>query len=179
MYQVSHWDRSGRTLGTNPKALAGTTVRTAAGHLATAFRDSFRPSPLHVSDGSRLFSTVAALFKAIDNVDDPPKRQKVITPRFLRYLQRLRSTEEHLCTIDHAVDLLTGGFFFATRPCEIVRTKDPGRTKTLSLWNLHFRTRQQKTISPLSPTFAADIELVTGTWDNQKNRLVSPLLHLA
>jgi hypothetical protein len=162
-YQVSHWDRSGRILGTNPKALAGTTVQTAAGHLATAFRDSFQPSPLHVSDGSRLFSTVAALFKAIDNVDDPPK------PKFLRYLQQLRSTEKHPCTIDHAVDLLTGGFFFATRPCEIVRTKDPGQTKTLSLRNLHFWTRQQKTISPLSPTFAADVEFVTVTWDHQKN----------
>jgi hypothetical protein len=93
----------------------------------------------------------------------PPKRQKAITPKFLRYLQRLRSTESHPCTIDHAVDLLTGGFFFATRPCEIVRIEDPGRTKTLSLRNLHFRTLQQKTISPLSPTFVADAEFVTGS----------------
>jgi hypothetical protein len=169
-YQVAHWDRSGRILGTNQKALAGTTVRTAALHLAAAFRDSFQPSPLHVSDGSRLFSTVAALFKAIDNVDDPPNRQKAITPKFLHYLQRLRSKQTDPCSIDQAVDLITGGFFFATRPCEIVRTKDPGRTRTLEIRNLHFRTLQQKPISPLSPSFEADAEFVTVTWDDQKNR---------
>jgi hypothetical protein len=148
-------------------------VWTSAGHLAQAFWDSFQSSPLHVSDGSRLLPTVATFFAAIDNADDPPKRQKAVTPKFLRYLQRLSSTESDSCAMDHALDLITGGFFFATRPCEIVRTKDPGKTKTLTILDLHFRTRQKKTISPLSPKFHSDTEFVTVTWRDQKNGLKS------
>jgi hypothetical protein len=139
IYQSSHWSTSGRFLRTNKKALAGSSVRTAAGHLAGAFRHRFQPSPLHVKDGSQLLSSVTSLLKALDNVDDPPNRQKAITPKFLRYLHRLGSVEIRECAVDHAVDLLIGGFFFATRPCEIVRTKDPGKTKTLELRDLLFR----------------------------------------
>jgi hypothetical protein len=36
-YQVAHWHQSGKLLGTTKKALAGASVRTAAGHLALKF----------------------------------------------------------------------------------------------------------------------------------------------
>jgi hypothetical protein len=123
-YQRASWHQSGRFLGTNKKTLAGATVRTAAGHLAAAFRDSFQCSPLHVPDGSRLLPSFAALFKALDNIGDPPNRQRAITPKFLRYLHRLGSTgRPKVCAIDHAVDLLIAGFFFATR--DLARSFEP------------------------------------------------------
>jgi hypothetical protein len=45
-----------------------------------AYRDSFKLSPLHVPDGSRLLPSFTALFKALDNIGDPPNRQRAITP---------------------------------------------------------------------------------------------------
>jgi hypothetical protein len=150
--------------------LAGATVRTAAGHLAAAFRDNFKLSPLHVPDGSRLLPSFTALFKALDNIGDPPNRQRAITPKFLRYLHRLGSTgPPKACAIDHAVDLLIAGFFFATRPCEIVRTKNPGKTKTLELRDIIFRDCARRIIPHDDPRLLQRAEFVTVTWRNQKN----------
>jgi hypothetical protein len=169
LYQVGNWDKTGRLLGTNQKAMAGSSVRAAAGHLASAFRDRFEPSPIHVPDGSRLRPSITALLKAVANVEDPPNRQKAITPKFLRHLHRLGSPTVQPCAIDHAVDLLIGGFFFATRPCEIVRTKDPGRTKTLELRDLVFRDQRRRIIPHDDPQLLPRSEFVTLTWRDQKN----------
>jgi hypothetical protein len=144
-YQVAHWHQSGQLLGTTKKALVGASVRTAAGHLAAAFWDNFKSSPLHVSNGSRLLPSFSALFKALDNIGDPPNQQWAIMPKFLRYLHQLGSPgPPKACALDHAVDLLIAGFFFATRPCKIVRTKNPGRTKTIELRHIVFRDASSK-----------------------------------
>jgi hypothetical protein len=150
--------------------LAGTSVHAAAGHLAAAFRDNFKPSPLHVTNGARLLPSFTALFKALDNIGDPPNREQAITPKFLRYLHHLGSPGTPIaCAIDHAVDLLIAGFFFATRPREIVKTKTPGRTKTLELRDLIFRDRNRKIIPHSAPSLHLAAEFVTVTWRNQKN----------
>ena len=85
-YQVATWHKSGRFLGTSKKTLAGATIQTAAGHLAAAFWDSFKLSPLHVPDGSRLLPSFTALFKALDNIGDQPQGKRAIMPKFLWYL---------------------------------------------------------------------------------------------
>ena len=169
-YQVAHWHQSGTLLGTTTKALAGASVRTATGHLASAFRDNFQQSPLHVSNSSRLLPSFSALFKALDNLGDPPNRQRAVTPKFMRYLHRLGSPgSPKACAIDHAVDLLIAGFFFATRPCEIVRTKNPGRTKTLELRDIIFRDTTSSIIPHSDRLLLQRAEFVTVTWHNQKN----------
>ncbi len=146
--------------------------------LAAAFWDSFKLSPLHVPDGSRLLPSFTALFKALDNIGDPPNRQRAITPKFLRYLHRLGSTgPPKACAIDHAVDLLIAGFFFATRPCEIVRTKNPGKTKTLELRDIIFRDRSRRIIPHDDPRLLDRVEFVTVTWRNQKNGKRGATMH--
>jgi hypothetical protein len=67
------------------------------------------------------------------------------------------------------VDLLIAGFFFATRPCEIVRTKSPGKTKTLELRDIIFRDSARKIIPHSDPSLLQRVEFVTVTWRNQKN----------
>jgi hypothetical protein len=108
-------------------------------------------------------------------VDDPPNCQRAITPRFLRHLHRLSSSLSlsdpvRACVLDHAVDIIIGGFFFATRPCEVVLTKTPGRTKTLEMRDLAFRDRQGQVI-PHHSSDLLDAAFVTVTWRNQKNGL--------
>jgi hypothetical protein len=151
--------------------LAGTSVRAAACHLAAAaFRDNFKPSSLHVTNGAGLLPSFTALFTALNNIGDPPNRQRAITPKFLRYLHRLGSPgTPTACAIDHVINLLIAGFFFATRPCEIVKTKTPGRTKTLELRDLVFRDWRRKIIPHSALNLHLVAELVTVTWRNQFN----------
>jgi hypothetical protein len=54
-------------------------------------------------------------------------------------------------------------------PCEIVRTKDPGKTKTLELRDLLFRDAQRREIPHMDPHLIRKAEFVTVTWRDQKN----------
>jgi hypothetical protein len=171
-YQVAHWDKSGSFLGTNKKALAGATVRTAADHLAAAFQDSFKLSPLHVPDDSRLLSSFTALFKALDNIGDQPNRQRVITPNFLRYLHRLGSNRPpKACAIHHAVDLLIVGLF-SFQPglarLFVQRTQERPR-QPLELRAIIFRDASRRIIPHNNSRLLPRAEFVTVTWRNQKN----------
>ena len=74
------------------------------------------------------------------------------------------------CVLDHPVDIIIGGFFFATRPCEVVLTKAPGRTKTLEMRDLVFRDLRGR-ITPHNSPYLLDAAFVTVTWRNQKNGL--------
>ena len=109
----------------------------------------------------------------MDNVAAPPKRQKAITPKFLRYLCRQGTSKDPSKITsdahDHAIDLIVGGFFFATRPCEIVKTPEPGKTKTLRIRNLTFRDRHQTVVRSNHPRLYSIAEFVTVTFDDQKN----------
>jgi hypothetical protein len=125
---------------------------------------------MHIANGSGLLPSFTALFKALDNIGDPPKRQRAITPKFLRYLHRLGSLgRPTACALDHAVDLLIAGFFFATRPCEIVLTKNPGKTKTIELRDIVFRDENSRILPHSDRMLLHRAEFVTVTWRNQKN----------
>jgi hypothetical protein len=104
-------------------------VRDAASGLAATFRHNLQPNPLHVQNSSVLHPSIRAFFKAFDNADPAPNRQKAITPKFMRQLFVTCGTDIQLLH-DTApaitADLVLGAFFFAMRSCEFSQTRLPG-----------------------------------------------------
>ena len=107
----------------------------------------------------------------MDNLSPSPNRQKAVTPKFLRYLHQMGSDVSSPCAIAHSVDLLIGGFFFAVRPCEIVLTKTPGKTKTLCLGDVVFRASNRRVIPRSHPNLPSLVHFISLTWRDQKNGL--------
>lgn len=107
----------------------------------------------------------------MDKLTPPPKKQKAVTPKFLRFLHLNGSNRLQPCPIDHAIDLLIGGFFFATRPCEIVLTKQPGKTKTLRLRDIVLRDNHRTVLLHSNPDLLHLVEFVSVTWREQKNEI--------
>lgn len=67
------------------------------------------------------------------------------------------------------MDLLIGGYFFATRPCEIVLTNKVSKTKTLAIGDLVFRTKAKTKITKPSLAAMESAEFVSVTFRDQKN----------
>jgi hypothetical protein len=165
------WAQSGDFCGVNQRSVSASTIRNAASNLAAAFRISFRESPLHLAGGSQLLPSLKALFRAYDNLDPPPKRQKAITPRFIRALHKLGSASTVLRAnaYDHAVDLIIGAFFFAMRSCKYCIPTTPGHTKTICLRHLRIRDKQLRELPLTHLRLDAVAEYVTVCFEEQKS----------
>ena len=124
----------GTFLRFNPKGMAGSTVRVAASHLSSSFRMRGRCCPMHSETDQKVrLEEFSKLFRAFDRISKPVKQQKALTPKFLRALGVSGNELIVNSTRDHAIDLIIGGYFFACRICEIVKTPTEGRTKTCRL----------------------------------------------
>jgi hypothetical protein len=147
-------------------------VRDAASYLASAFRKRHRESPLHLTGSNNMLPNIRALFKAYDNVDPAPKRQKAITPKLLRKMfeaagagtNELRDTAPAV-----AADLVIGAFFFAKRGCEYTTTPKPGRTKIIVLKGVTFRSASKVDLDKTDDDLVQTAEYVTITFVDQKN----------
>jgi hypothetical protein len=108
--------------------------------------------------------------KAFENRDPPPKRQKAITPKFLRVLFQVSGTSSR-ATGDTApgvaASLAIVAFFFAMRSCEHCTTRDPGRTKKIDVGHVVFRDKRKR-ILPANCR-VAEAEYVSITFVDQKN----------
>ena len=71
--------------------------------------------------------------------------------------------------VEHTADLITGAYFFAMRACEFSRTRVPGRTKTLTLEHITFRSQNKEEVNPSHPNFHGLVQYVTICFANQKN----------
>jgi len=69
--------------------------------------------------------------------------------------------------VDHAIDLIIGGFFFACKICEVAKTPKPGLTKRLKLRNIVFRDANLTVIAHDEDILLA--EFVTLVFEDQKN----------
>ena len=162
---------SGEITGKRKRPMVASTVRKATGHLATAFMHNLKPSPLHIEDSAQLLPSARSLFKAFENVDPAPQRQRVITPKLLQGMYTLAGLTfevTHDTPPAIAADLAIVGLFFAMRSCENTTTPQPGRTKTVDMRGVTFLDINKREIpqSHLGLAFAVYITLL---FADQKN----------
>jgi hypothetical protein len=152
--------------GTSPEAL----LANVASQLATAFRDHYQRSPLHVKGSTKLLPSVRALLRAFDNVDPPQNRQRAVTFKFLKallaYCQATYARDSLQC---RTADLIVAAFFFAMRACEYTGTARPGRTKVAIIKYVIFRDRTRKVLSHRDPELKDKAYFITLVFVDQKN----------
>jgi hypothetical protein len=115
--------------------------------------------------------TLRALLGAYHNTDPPPKRQKAITPKLLRYLfQSTGLATDALRNSAPAImaDITIAGFFFAMRSCEYSTTPVPGKTKLIMLSGIVFQRASKQLIDPTNPILLVLAQYVTITLVDQK-----------
>eukprot|EP00546_Thalassionema_frauenfeldii_P003434 CAMPEP_0178937828 /NCGR_PEP_ID=MMETSP0786-20121207/25985_1 /TAXON_ID=186022 /ORGANISM="Thalassionema frauenfeldii, Strain CCMP 1798" /LENGTH=155 /DNA_ID=CAMNT_0020616465 /DNA_START=105 /DNA_END=569 /DNA_ORIENTATION=+ len=126
---------------------------------------------MHHNHNSKLLPSLSALFRAFDNVDPPEHRQKASTPKFLRHLFRFGQTKLIRPNIyDHAVDIIIGNFFFASRSCEYAIPPRPGKTQTLCLHHIKFRDKHKRLLSITDPHLEDQAIYVSVTFEDQKSK---------
>jgi hypothetical protein len=172
LYRVAHWSKAGALLGQRTRPVVSKTVRDASSNLAAAFRSNFKQSPIHFEGSSQLLPTIRCLLKAFDNADPPPKRQKAITPKLLRYFFKLLASgpkNKRFSAYAHTADLTLGSFFFAMRSCEYTKTAQPGRTKKTQMGCIIFRTMSRRVLKLSDPDLLLIADYVTIVFIDQKN----------
>ena len=162
---------TGQIEGKRKKPMVASTVREATGHLATAFRNNLKPSPLHIAGSAQLLPSARSLFKAFENADPAPQRQRAITPKLLRGMYTLAGLAfdvTHDTPPAIAADLAIVGLFFAMRSCENTTTPQPGRTKTVDMRGVKFLDASKREIPQNHPGLAFAV-YVTLLFADQKN----------
>jgi hypothetical protein len=170
-YRTADWTIGGDLKGIRQRYLATSTLRTATGHVASTFRDNFKPSPFHVEGSTNLRHQINELCRSYENVDPAPDKQKAITPKLLRSMFKLAGIglpQFHDQTFAVITELAILGFFFAMRSCENTTPPKPGKTKLISLGGLVFRDYLKREIAHNHPGLGT-AAYVTPTFEDQKN----------
>jgi hypothetical protein len=107
------------------------------------------------------------LLRGFESIDEPPNRQKAVTPALLRDLQTMvRDFPEGS---RHAADLIVGAYFFAMRACEFCATKNRGRTRVLTCGNVMFRDKNRNEVLHSDGALGEKAMFVTICFVDQKN----------
>jgi hypothetical protein len=112
-----------------------------------------------------------SLFRAFENVDPAPQRQKAATPKLLRRMFRLAGvglSPSHDSAFSTIAELAIFGYFFAMRSCENTSTPKPGRTKIVCLLGLIFRDHHKRVIPHSHPGLSMAV-YITVVFVSQKN----------
>ena len=170
-YRGSDWTQGGTVAGTRARPMVAGTVRQAAGHLAAAFRDNLRPSPIHIKGGSNLRPFVRSLLKAYENDDPPSNQQRAITPKLLRAMYHTGGVADP-ATRDTKfaiiAELAIMAYFWAMRSCEFTLTPTPGKTRIIRVRGIVFQDRENNELDHQSGALE-DAVHVTITFEDQKN----------
>lgn len=153
--------------------MVASTLREATSGVAATFRDHTGTSPFHLPHTNQLRPSIRRLFTALDNTDPPKKRQKAVTPKFLRALYRQSGASNPKLSdsiMAHTADITIGAWFFAMRACEFTHQTQQRKTKPIRSRDIVFRDKHRRTISHDSSALSSAM-FVTITFQDQKNGL--------
>ena len=172
IYRGSGFAVTGEINGERQTAMAGSTIKEVVRSLGKTLWDNFKWSPFH-KEGDRdkeLTPNVTDLLSALESISPNKKIQKAMTPDLLRCMSHFTSSEVVNDPEDHAADLIIGGYFFAMRSCEFVKT--PGQTKTvlIRLGGVKFFTKDGREIPHDHPDLLIIAHYVWILFEDQKNR---------
>ena len=156
--------RTGQLQSTGRKGVVAGTVKDNIGSLVQTFRSSRRKDPTRDPDG-RLSTLLSRQYAGFKSLDPPPKREKAISLRVLKFIQSTASTPLQ----QHTADLAICAFFFACRSCEYLKVQGTRRTKTLRKGDVEFR-HGKVVLSHDSPDLHL-AETVAILFRDQKNRV--------
>jgi hypothetical protein len=168
-YRWAKFDGKGSISSRRAQPMVASTLRAAASNPATMFKRHHRQSPFHFKGSGDMLPSIKQLLRGFTNIDPPPKGQKAVTPKLLRYLTRFGLREMKVDVYDHAVDLIVGAFFFAMRSCEYTRTPRQGRTKRITLGDVVFRDDRKRVVSHKDAELNSKAQYVSITFKDQKN----------
>ena len=170
-HRLFKFDPQGRSTEEREKPVVSSTLRDAISSVASSFRKCGRPSPFHlqnrVNDTGSVHPRIRALLKGFESLDDPPKRQKAVTPALLRDLMLM--VKDFPEGSKHAADLIIGAYFFAMRACEFCTTKNRGRTKILTCGHVTFRDKERNEVPHSDAQLGLKAAFVTICFVDQKN----------
>jgi len=170
-HRLYKFDSEGRAAGERPKPVVSSTLRDAISSVASAFRKCGRPSPFHlqsrVNDSGSIHPRIRSLLRGFESIDDPPNRQKAVTPALLRDLVKMVTNFPEGSR--HAADLIVGAYFFAMRACEFCSTKNRGRTRILTCGNVTFRDKDRNQVRHDDSSLGERAMFVTICFVDQKN----------
>jgi hypothetical protein len=145
--------------------VVASTVKDNVGSLVQAFRASRRPDPTRDPDG-RLSSLLSRQYAGFKSQDPPPKREKAISLRVLKFMKQSAITDLDHHTADLAICC---AFFFACRSCKYLKVQGPRRTKTLRKGDIQFR--RGRSILPHNSPDLHLADTVAILFRDQKNRV--------
>jgi hypothetical protein len=170
-HRLFKFDPQGRSTDEREKPVVSATLRDAISSVASSFRKRGRPSPFHlqdrVNDTGSVHPRIRALLRGFEAIDDPPKRQKAVTPALLRDLVAM--VQDFPEGSKHAADLIVGAYFFAMRACEFCTTRNRGRTKILTCGNVTFRDKDRNEVPHSDAQLGFKSAFVTICFVDQKN----------
>ena len=165
------FDPQGKSTEERTKPMVSSTLRDAISSVASSFRKCGRTSPFHlqnrVNDSGSVHPRIRALLRGFESIDEPPSRQKAVTPALLRDLKEM--VQGFPLGSQHAADLIVGAYFFAMRACEFCTTKNRGRTRILTCGNVTFRDRDRNEVLHSDETIGERAMFVTICFVDQKN----------
>ena len=170
-HRLFKFDAQGRSTEEREKPVVSSTLRDAISSVASSFRKRGRASPFHlqnrVNDTGSVHPRIRALLRGFEAIDDPPKRQKAVTPALLRDLRSMVGDFPE--GSKHAADLIIGAYFFAMRACEFCTTRNRGRTKILTCGHVTFRDKDRNEVSHSDQQLGLKSAFVTICFVDQKN----------
>ena len=112
------------------------------------------------------------LLRAYADADGPTRRQRAITPKFLRvfYLHFENEGGDDKSPFGQMADIYLGFFFFAGRSCEFCLATGDRKTSRVAIEDVEFRDEGRRVVEVGPETDLESLKFVTITFRDQKNR---------